>query len=76
MKIYYVSLTRDLIGCYLKFKAESELAVRQYLFENYKCDEVWKLPWCSIYDVPPDDGDFFINAKCGALYEEKNTETN
>lgn len=55
MKTFYVSLTHDLIGCYLSFEAESESAVRSYLESEYidKKTGVWKLPWCSVYESAP-----------------------
>jgi hypothetical protein len=55
MKTFYVSLTRDLIGVFLVFNAESERAVRNYLEQEYidKKTGVWKLPWCSVYSKRP-----------------------
>lgn len=58
MKKFYISLVRDLLGCYLVVTAESESAVRSYLAHEYFDEEskVWKLPWCSIYEsLPPDE---------------------
>lgn len=49
---YFVSLTKDLLGYYLHFKADSEETVRKYLSKTYfvKTGEgYWTLPWCSIY---------------------------
>lgn len=55
MKTFYVSLTRDLMGVYLVFQAESEGAVRSYLEHEYLDQKtgVWKLPWCSVYAERP-----------------------
>lgn len=54
MKTYYVSLTRDLLGCYLVATADSEEAVRLYLANEYQAPNgEWKLPWCSIYVKEP-----------------------
>jgi hypothetical protein len=79
MKTFYVSLVRDLLGCYIEFQAESELAVRQYLVKEYfePRYQVWKLPWCSVYEVKPTiDRDLtIIKAKSGPLYEEKISTT-
>lgn len=55
MKTFYVSLTRDLLGCYLVATADSELAVRLYLGNEYMAKNgTWKLPWCSIYKEIPE----------------------
>lgn len=55
---FYVSLVKDLLGCYLKLTAENEEAVRAYLAFEYQKDGVWKLPWCSVYsEVPTVDGE-------------------
>ncbi len=47
MNTYYVSLTGDLLGAYLVYRAPDEAAVRRHLAAVY-----WygKLPWCAIYD--------------------------
>ena len=75
MKPFYVSLVKDLLGCYLEFQAESELAVRQHLSSTYYINGVWKLPWCSIYDKEPApscmEEPIIIKAQCGKLYEQK-----
>jgi hypothetical protein len=48
---FYVSLTYDLIGSYLEFKASSSESVRRYLTSKYfdEATKIWKLPWCNIY---------------------------
>lgn len=75
MKTFYVSLTKDLIGCYLAITAESEMAVRQYLFREYTTPAgEWKLPWCAVYDTEPTDQygpTVIITAPCGTIYEER-----
>lgn len=74
MKTYYVSLVKDLIGVYLIFEAESELAVRQYLIKEYWKNNTWGLPWCAVYEVIPEvpcDRRILIYSSCGPLYEEK-----
>lgn len=74
MKTFYVSLVKDLLGCYLEFKAESELAVRQYLMKEYFRDNTWLLPWCAIYtQVPmvPYETPVVLKPKCGPLFEEQ-----
>lgn len=76
MKTFYVSLTKDLIGCYLRFTAESEQAVREYLFREYTTkDGQWKLPWCAVYDQAPEahfgpagQPPVIIDAPCGTLH--------
>lgn len=74
IKTFYVSLVRDLLGAYLQFEAESERAIREYLFDTYRDNGIWKLPWCSIYeeiseyDLP---NALVIKAKCGPLYERR-----
>lgn len=62
MKKFYVSLTRDLLFCYLEFEAESTGDVRQHLGETYFQNGIWKLPWCSIYEdeIPEIDRDIAI----------------
>lgn len=78
MKTFYVSLTRDLLGCYLVYEAISEDALRKYLQEYYLAGYVpgdpmsgtWKLPWCSIYEVIPDIDKgraIVIKAQCGPI---------
>ena len=75
MKIFYVSLVRDLIGVFLVFNAESETAVRNYLEHEYldKKTGVWKLPWCSIYSARPvsrmSRSYIFIDAEPQQLFE-------
>lgn len=73
LKTFYVSLVRDLIGCYLVFEADSEHAVRLYLAEQYRTKEgVWKLPWCAIYHDPSEIYEVnpvLIKATCGRIYE-------
>lgn len=77
LKQFYVSLVKDLLGCYILFEAESEQAVRQYLLKEYSITNnsitTWKLPWCGIYDKMPERDDIvvLIKARCGPLYEEK-----
>ena len=58
MKKFYISLVKDLLGCYLVVQAESENAVRQYLVHEYfdQGTDIWKLPWCSIYEELPTHG--------------------
>lgn len=77
LRFYYISLVYDLRGCYLRVKAQSELAVRQYLEREYLSRQgVWKLPWCSVYAVEPMQGEGYspvhiIDAvDCGTIYEE------
>lgn len=61
---HFVSLSKDLLGVYLAFNAESEEAVRQYLENDYLYTgnnnhgtpaNVWKLPWAFIYTKIPTD---------------------
>lgn len=51
--IFYVSLTSDLIGTYIKYRAESEEAVRAYVVRSYvkssHASNAYGLPWCSVY---------------------------
>ena len=56
MKTFYVSLVRDLLGCYLAVKADSEETVRLWLVAEYfeEKTRTWKLPWCAIYEAIPD----------------------
>jgi hypothetical protein len=71
MKTYYVSLTADLLGVYIKFQAESSNAVGQYLKRTYYRNGEWKLPWCAIYnsnDKLPSDK--VIVEHLGSLHEE------
>lgn len=81
MFTYYVSLVRDLLGCYLEYEAESEQVLREYLAERYLVGQIpgdlfsgtWKLPWCSIYlEIPViDKGQaIVIKAKCGPIKKE------
>ena len=74
IKSFYVSLTHDLMGVYIEFKAESETAVRQYLAREYLDKKgVWKLPWCAVYSpLPAERGlpQVVVMAGCGAIYEE------
>jgi hypothetical protein len=60
---HYVSLSRDLMGVYIAYRAESEGALRSYLEAEYlytgndnfgKPANVWKLPWASIYTEIPE----------------------
>ena len=69
MKKYYVSLVYDLIGYYLEYNAESEKAVREYLTRTYLRNNVYKLPWCSVYSERPEDETKIIPVN-GTLYEE------
>lgn len=72
MNTYYVSLVKDLLGCYIKFNAESESALRAYLVDVYMSEDgTWKLPWCSVYEeIPKIDADraIIIRAKCGDIF--------
>lgn len=76
MNTYYISLVKDLLGCYLMVTADSELAVRYYLANTYRTkDGTWKLPWCSIYTDRPKDTNYerpqFIEADHAKnLFEE------
>lgn len=73
MKSYFVSLTRDLLGVYIEYRAESEQAVRQYLEREYYRNGEWRLPWCAVYEsVPPSHTTtpVILQAKCGTIYEE------
>lgn len=74
MQKYYVSLTKDLLHCYLEFEADSESAVRLYMDHEYHSkDGTWKMPWCAVYDsIPEIEGDraIIIKARCGKLYAE------
>lgn len=78
MKTFYVSLTRDLLGCYLKYEAASEDALRRYLQKEYLAGHIpddiwsgtWKLPWCSIYpEIPEIDRGIaiVIKAQCSPI---------
>lgn len=58
MKKYYVSLTKDLLGYYLVFLADSEESVRNYLFNEYNYKGTWKLPWMTTYEEEPIDGEY------------------
>lgn len=73
MNTYYVSLTRDLLGCYLQFTAATEGVLRKYLSRTYQDNEGhWELPWCSIYmEIPQIDrhNHTIIVASCGPLFE-------
>jgi hypothetical protein len=53
IKDFYVSLIRDLLGVYLRFRADSAAAVRCYLDAEYCRNGVWGLPWCSVYETIP-----------------------
>lgn len=80
MKDFYVSLTRDLIGVYLHFQAESDKAVRQYLQAEYQdAQGNWKLPWCAVYDNLEEISRYgepiLIKAKCGELSEDESEVT-
>lgn len=78
MKTFYVSLTRDLLGCYLEYEATSEGILRKYLQEEYLAiydpkdiwSGTWKLPWCSVYEGIPDIDKgraIVIKAQCGPI---------
>lgn len=69
MNKFYVSLTRDLMGIYLEFTANSQEAVRQYLREEYLRKRQWQIPWLAIHDSVPSEG-CIVRAKCGPLYEK------
>jgi hypothetical protein len=72
MKSYFVSLTGDLLGVYIEYQAESQLAVRQYLEKTYLRDHTWKLPWCAVYErIPNDPGTVIVPAKCGQIWERE-----
>ena len=79
MNTYYVSLTKDLIGCYLVVTADSEMAVRYYLANEYRASNgEWKLPWCSIYAERPKATSYetpiFIHSfRMQNLFEENET---
>ena len=50
MKKFYVSLTRDLLGYFIEFRADSRSSVEYYLRrEYYISNGMYKLPWCSVY---------------------------
>lgn len=74
---YYVSLTKDLLGCFLEFEADQAETVRLYLTNEYYRDG-WKLPWCSIYTEQkfkeqtnkPGTITQVIRARCGVLVLE------
>lgn len=78
--IYYVSLSKDLLYCYIEFEADSEELVREYLLEEYyvsayQTGGTWKLPWCSIYEntIPECDADhaIIIPSRCGYLSHDE-----
>lgn len=70
MQAYFVSLTGDLLGVYIEYRAESKLAVEQYLHKTYMRDHTWRLPWCAVYEqVPTEPGTIIIPAKCGEIWE-------
>lgn len=73
MNTFYVSLTKDLLGFYLRFRAESSDAVRLYLQHTYFRNDTWTLPWCAVYTQKQLDESkvptpLIINARCGDLY--------
>ena len=78
METFFVSLTGDLLHVYIKYQAESRLAVEQYLERQYKRKGVWTLPWCFIYtDIPINDASpTVIDSRCGTLFEESKKPTN
>jgi hypothetical protein len=83
IKPFYVSLTKDLLGYYLKIEADSEETVRLYLEREYgqggnKPFIKWELPWCSIYTADQVFKEYnqpvsIIDAKCGKLTKEQFT---
>jgi|ERR1039457_5522213 hypothetical protein len=78
METFFVSLTGDLLHVYIKYQAESRLAVEQYLERQYKRKGVWTLPWCFIYtDIPINDNSpTVMDSRCGTLFEESKKPTN
>lgn len=77
LKTWYVSLGDELLGVYIRFRAVSELAVREYLERRYlTAGGVWKLPWCSVYGHRPQPRPgsslryTFIDSQCGELWED------
>lgn len=74
MNTYYVSLTKDLLHCYLEFTADSEGAVRLYMDHEYRSpDGAWKMPWCAVYSEIPEieaGKAIIIKARCGNLYAD------
>ncbi len=71
MKDYYVSLVKDLLGCYIRFRADSSNAVVLYLRHTYLREGQWTLPWCSVYEELPkgEEGQIVLGSKSGNLYE-------
>jgi hypothetical protein len=55
VKTFYISLVKDLLGCYLLVESDSQERVRRYLEHEYFDEKhsIWKLPWCAIYDTLP-----------------------
>lgn len=68
---FWVSLSKDLVGIYLHFRADSQRTVREYMVKEYYDQKtgLWKLPWCTIYETEPREG-ISIDAKCGPLTKE------
>ena len=53
MQTFYVSMAADLLGVFIEYRAESRLALEQYLERQYLRNGVWKIPWCAIYREHP-----------------------
>jgi hypothetical protein len=86
LQVYYVELSEDLEGHYIRFEATDILMVRRYLEVKYLIDETesghffWGLPWKTILDH-----DEFsrlrthrvtINARCGPLERQEQDASN
>jgi hypothetical protein len=74
MRNFYVSMTRDLLGVYIEYRADSEKAVRLYLEKKYMRSGIWMLPWCAVYTAAP-TGAVIVKAQCGQIYEADYTYT-
>ena len=71
---YYVSMVKDLLGVFLRFEADSDVTVRQYLKYEYLQHGTYKIPWCSIYteiDRRVISNPIILNARCGRLISEQ-----
>jgi hypothetical protein len=70
MQSYFVSMTRDLLGVYIEYKADSKIAVEFYLEKHYltRTGE-WKLPWCAVYTAAPANA-IIVQAQCGQIWEQ------
>ena len=70
MHSYYVSMTRDLLGVFIEYKADSKNAVEFYLEKHYlTLTGVWTLPWCAVYTEAPPNA-IIVQAQCGQLWEQ------